>query len=210
MSPPPRPLRRAPTSRAIRRIAVFAEGEKTEPGYLTHWHRAYRDRVQVDIKGGLGTPMTVVDHAVCQKRHESREAKRGRGRASDEYWCVFDTDQHPNVGLAINKAQTNGINVALSNPCIELWFILHFQDQTAHIERSDAQAVSKELLKCGKILDYAALEKLTEWFSEAKIRAMNLDNKHRGDGRAAGSNPSSGMWKLIDQVTGEASGSTGV
>lgn len=207
---PPRRLERASPGIAPRQIAVFAEGSKTEPDYLAHWHRAHRDRVQVVVDGGLGAPVTVVDRAADQKHQEAREARRGRGRASDEYWCVFDVDQHPNVGQAIEKALANGISVAMSNPCIELWFILHFQDQTAHIERSDAQAVSKELLKCGKILDNAALEALEERFTEARIRAVALDAKHLGDDRAAGSNPSSGMWRLIDQISGEAAGSTGV
>ena len=60
--------------------------------------------------------MTVVDQAVEQKRHEAREARRGRGRASDEYWCVFDVDQHPNLERAVEKALANGIGVAVSNP----------------------------------------------------------------------------------------------
>ena len=103
---------------------------------------------------------------------------------------------------AIDKALANGISVAMSNPCIELWFILHFQDQSAHIERGDAQAASKELLRCDKVLDGTALNELMERFPEAKVRAVALDNKHLGDDRAAGSNPSSGMWRLIDRITG--------
>lgn len=209
MARPPRPLKRRSADKPIRRIAVFAEGEKTEPGYLTHWHRAHRNRVHVDISGGLGAPMTVVDRATQQKHYEAREARRGRGRASDEYWCVFDVDRHPNVDAAIEKALANGISVAMSNPCIELWFILHFQDQTAHIERSDAQAVSKELLKCDKVLDSAALSELVERFPEAKVRAVTLDNKHLGDDRVAGSNPSSGMWRLIDRITALSSTDAG-
>ena len=197
----PRPLGRTTPDSAPRRIAVFAEGSKTEPGYLEYWHRIHRDRVQVVIERGLGAPVMVVDRAADKKRQEAKEAKRGRGRASDEYWCVFDVDQHPNVGPAIEKALANDISVAMSNPCIELWFILHFQDQTAHIEGSDAQAVSKRLLKCGKVLDNTALEDLEERFSRAKVRALALDDKHSGDGRAAGSNPSSGMWSLIDRIT---------
>lgn len=200
---PPRPLKRRPAARAVRRIAVFAEGEKTEPGYLTHWHRAYRDRVQLDISGGLGAPMTVVDRAVEQQRRETAAARRGRGRASDEYWCVFDVDQHPNVGAAVQKATANGIGVAVSNPCVEFWFILHFQDQNAHIERHAAQAVSKQFLRCGKILDERALRMLTEGFPQAKTRAKALDAKHLGDGRPARSNPSTGMWMLVDRITDE-------
>ena len=198
----PRSLGRATPGSAPRQIVVFAEGSKTEPDYLAYWHRANRGRVQVVIDGGLGAPMTVVDRAADQKRQEAKEAGRGRGRASDEYWCVFDVDQHPNVGQAIDKALANGISVAMSNPCIELWFILHFQDQSAHIERSDAQTVAKELLRCDKVLDGAALNELMERFPEAKVRAVALDNKHLGDDRAAGSNPSSGMWRLIDRITG--------
>ena len=60
--------------------------------------------------------MTVVGRAVDQKRSEASEAKRGRGRASDEYWCVIDVDQHANLGPAVEKAITNGISVAVSNP----------------------------------------------------------------------------------------------
>lgn len=198
-----RPLKRRPSGPAIHRIAVFAEGEKTEPGYLTHWHRAHRDRIQVNISGGLGAPVTVVDHAIKQMRHEAREAKRGRGRASDEYWCVFDVDQHPNVGAAVQKAMANGIGVAVSNPCVELWFILHFQDQSAHIERDAAQTLSKQWLECGKVLSERALTLLTEGHPAARGRAEALDAKHLGDGRPPRSNPSSGMWRLIDRITGE-------
>ena len=202
----PQPLKRRPSGPAIRRIAVFAEGEKTEPGYLTHWHRAHRDHVHVKTSGGLGAPMTVVNRAVQQKRQEARDAKRGRGRASDEYWCVFDVDQHPNIGAAVQKAVDNGIGVAVSNPCVELWFILHFQDQSAHIERDAAQTISEQLLKCGKVLNERALQMLDETFTDARARAKSLDDKHAGDGRPPRSNPSSGMWRLIDRITGESVG----
>ena len=106
------------------------------------------------------------------------------------------------MGPAIEKAQANDISVAVSNPCIELWFVLHFRDQNAHIERGDAQTISTNLLKCNKILDEPALRMLEEKFPAAKVRAKALDAKHLGDDRAARSNPSSGMWMLIDRITG--------
>ncbi len=187
---------------APRQIAIFTEGSKTEPAYFNYWYRAYRDRINVIIYDGLGAPMTVVKKAVEQKRHEAREARRRRGKASDEYWCVFDVDQHPNVSHAIDRALANGIDVSVSNPCIELWFILHFQTQTAHIERHDAQSASRGHLNCGKVLTEAALNELIERFPKAKERALALDSKHLGDGRKKGSNPSSEIWRLIDQMKG--------
>ena len=203
---PPRPLGRASPGDAPRRIAVFTEGKKTEPDYITYWSRAHREQVQVPIWRDLGAPMTVVDRAVKQKRSEAREARRGRGRASDEYWCVIDVDQHPNLGPAVEKAIANGISVAVSNPCVELWFILHFQDQTAEIDRKRAQAISKKLLKCDKVLDERALQALDDGFPEAKARAKTLDDMHFGNGRPARSNPSSGVWQLVDRITGQAPG----
>jgi len=206
---PPRPLGRASPGDAPRRIAVFTEGEKTEPDYITYWSRVHRERVQVPIWHDLGAPMTVVTRAVEQKRDEDKEAKRGRGRASDEYWCVIDVDQHPNLGPAVEKAIANGIRVAVSNPCIELWFILHFQDQAAEIDRRRAQAISKKLLKCDKVLDKRALQMLADKYPEAKARAVRLDAMHMGDGRPARSNPSSGVWRLIDRITGDVTSIAG-
>ena len=113
--------------------------------------------------------MTVVDRAVEKKRDEAKEARRGRGRASDEYWCVIDVDQHPKLGPAVEKAIANDIGVAVSNPCVELWFILHFQDQAAEIDRKRAQAISKELLKCDKVLDERALQALDERFPAPRL-----------------------------------------
>ena len=65
-------------------------------------------------------------------------------------------------------AKDNRIEVVLSNPCIELWFILHFRDQKARIERRQAKSDAKEFLKCGKSLTSEALNKLQERFDQAR------------------------------------------
>ena len=89
---------------------------------------------------------------------------------------------------------------------MELWFILHFQDQAAEIDRKRAQAISEKLLKCNKVLDERALQALADGFPEAKARAKALDAMHFGDGRPARSNPGSGVWRLVDRITGQAPG----
>lgn len=147
-----------------------------------------------------GAPLSLVDRAADAKRGEAREERRGHGRAHDEVWCVFDRDQHPNLPEALDKAAANGIGVVLSNPCIELWFVLHFADQAAHIERGDAQRLSRQLLGCDKVLTGPALAALSARYADAKQRAQQLDAKHAGDGSPARSNPSSNMWELIDRI----------
>lgn len=181
---------------------MFAEGERTEDGYLVHWRRAYRDTVLVTIGDFHGAPLSLVDRAVDAKRAEARDAARGRGRAHDEVWCIFDRDEHPNIPEALDKAAANGVGVVLSNPCIELWFVLHFADQTAHLERGDAQRLSRELLQCDKVLTGAALAALADQYGDAKQRAQLLDQKHVDDGSPRYSNPSSNMWELVDRIRG--------
>jgi hypothetical protein len=144
--------------------------------------------------------MTLVDYAIQAKREAQREERRGHGAAWDEIWCVFDVDSHPNLNLAIAKAEASGIRVAVSNPCIELWFILHFEGQTAYIDRRGAQRRARELLGCEKGLSDAALEALGEQYDRAKARAVELDAKHAGDGSPPRSNPSSGVWRFVDRI----------
>jgi hypothetical protein len=195
------PLRRRVTGTAIRKeLLVFVEGLQTEEVYLVGWHRRHRDSVQVTIDEFRGGPLQLVERAVAAKRAELRDAKRNRGRPHDQIWCVFDRDEHPNFAMAMDLARRNDVSVAVSNPCLELWFLLHFQDQTGFIHRHDAQRQAEDHLRCTKVLTPDALAALAEHYDEAKGRAIRLDEKHHGDNSPPGSNPSSGMWKLVDEI----------
>jgi hypothetical protein len=113
---------------------------------------------------------------------------------------MFDRDDHPNFARAIDLANRHQINLAISNPCIELWFILHFEDRTAYLDRYAAQHRAAELLGCSKFLSEPALIALADGYEEARRRATKLGEKHAGDGSPLGSNPSSGVWRLIDVI----------
>jgi hypothetical protein len=179
---------------------VLVEGTKTEDGYLLPLRRDLRDSVIINIDARGGSPLTLVERAVTAKQAADRESSRGRGRAYDAVWCIFDRDIHPNVPEALALASEHGVHIAMSNPCIELWFILHFEDQTAAIDRHAAQRRSAELLVCTKNLTAAATSRLYELYDDARSRAQALDRKHLGDGSPERSNPSSDVWRLIDHA----------
>lgn len=194
------PRRRTVAVQPRRQLLVFVEGERTEDGYFKFWWRRHRDKVIVSIDGRHGTPMTLVELAVARKEQEQRDERRGRGPAHDEVWCVFDVDTHPHLNDAILLAKRHSIGIAVSNPCFELWFILHYEDRTAHIDGRQARARSAELLGCKKTLTDTALEVLATRYEDAVRRAKALDKKHRGDGSQPRSNPSSEAWKLVDRI----------
>lgn len=197
-----RPARRVTRDAVRHELLVFVEGRRTEEHYIVHWHRKHRENVLVTVDPFRGGPRQLIDRAVEAKKRGDRDARRRRGRPYDEIWCFFDVDEHHAIDEVEVVAAAHGIKLAVSNPCLELWFILHFQDQTAHIDRHSAQSRSEALLSCSKCLSESALDALESGHDDATSRAQKLDFKHHGDGSPPRSNPSSGAWELVDSIRG--------
>jgi hypothetical protein len=124
-------LRRRPARFDPRpRILILCEGKVTEPSYFRDFQHQEKNRlvdVVIDDEGGV--PKTLVERAVARRKEAEREARLQKDKylRYDEVWCVFDIDSHPNLPDARQQARANGIELAISNPCFELWLLLHFQ-----------------------------------------------------------------------------------
>jgi len=179
---------------------VFCEGERTEPEYLDALKRqpSVRDVAAVDLRVETGhggsVPRTLVAMATeAHSRAIDEEAE------IDEFWCVFDVEwprNHPGLGGAVQQARVNGIKLAVSHPCFELWLILHFQDHTAWLDNNQARRLRRQLDGSGdKGLDAAKYMPLA---ADAARRAADLDRRHLYDGTVfPQDNPSSGMHRLL-------------
>lgn len=179
-------------------IRVLTEGEVTERQYL---RLICQDSVKLQFGKSKSTPIQLVEEA---KRDQSNDrGRRNVNRSFDEVWCIFDRDDHHRFDEAIRVAEKAGIRTAVSNPCFELWLLLHVQQQTAYISASMAQTLANELnLADGKNLATAGLEILKEKYEEAKRRALELDNMHQRNESPLGSNPSSAVWRIADRLLG--------
>ena len=129
-----------------RRLQRRSEQQETctEPEYLGDLrNRARSPLVQIEIDAAGGTPKTIVERAASRKKESQRLARKREDSSLrfDEVWCVFDVDQHPNFAEAKDQARDNGIRLAVSNPCFELWLLLHFTDHRAYIERLNSVTV---------------------------------------------------------------------
>lgn len=145
-------LKRNPATVKPNKIyCVVCEGEVTEPTYLRHIAKERRAHIALVIPDEHGGPLTVVKHAVACKTRVEEEAKRTGDRTNsyDEVWAVFDVDEHKAKGggsavpAARELAKAHDVLVAVSNPCFELWLLLHFRDQNAHIHRHEVAACVK-------------------------------------------------------------------
>jgi len=182
------------------RVLICCEGRVTEPSYINGLKSALRIRlVHIEVGPAGSNPKTLVDHAVEKKQQAERDARREKddNLRYDEVWCVFDVDVHEHIPEAKQKAGANRINLAISNPCFELWLLLHFQDQRAHIERHQAQSACREHMP-----EYdreVPFELVFPHYRLAVERAVELDHWQETRG-CAGENPSTGVHLLTEQI----------
>jgi len=179
---------------------VLSEGSVTEPEYLDGFVQfAKNSRVDVEVVGGVGMPKTIVESAKVRKRQSEKRAIRERddNLRYDQVWCVFDIDDHPNVPDAKQMARDNGIQLAISNPCIEIWLWLHFADQPGMRHRHDLQ---KMMMRHMPGYDkHVVFRDLEDGYFDAVRRASRLEEDAERD-NDDGRNPLTGFWRLTETI----------
>ena len=124
-------LRRRLPSRTHNKIElIVCEGSKTEPAYFEALKRRFRlYAVQIDvISPSESEPNAVVERAIT-KRKEMEED----GIPCEKLWCVVDVEIPPHSTLDEaweTASKTDKLELILTNPCIEYWFLLHFKKHT--------------------------------------------------------------------------------
>jgi hypothetical protein len=186
-------------------IRVYSEGQSTEPEYIDAFKRlpelAEAVAIDISIERTGASPMTLVEMA-C-------EARRRSELDVDHFWCVFDVESpmpHPNLDRARQMARDNGVNLAVSNPCFEVWLILHLEDQNAYMTTAEAVHRRKELDGANdKHLDSTLYMPRRH---DAAARAARLKLKHAGDGSSfPQDNPSSSFADFVNLVEARAAAS---
>lgn len=187
---------------AALRIVIFCEGKKTEPDYFDAFAKDHGNgRVEIVYEKAAGVPLTLVRKAVQRKKEIAQKAKKQIVGSSDSVWAVFDRDEHPNVDQARAQARDNDVFVGFSNPCFELWPLLHFADHGACDSRHEVQKKLKQRMPNydhddGASIDY---EQIKDAYSQARARAER-GLKAREDEKEPHGNPSTDVYKLLDMI----------
>lgn len=155
--------------------------------------------MKIEILDKHGVPMTLVKAAKKAREIALKDAKTQNddNLAFDEVWCLFDVDEHPRVNEARQMARDNDINVAVSNPCFELWLLLHFRDSPGAQDRHAIQRMLKVHLPTFN--KHVEFEALTGKYPEAKRRADSLQRQADADGEPT-RNPTTGVYRLTSAI----------
>ncbi|MFF9057435.1 RloB family protein [Streptomyces sp. NPDC014882] len=135
-------------------------------------------------------PVSVVRHAAGE-----------RARTSDHYdhtWCVLDVDDFAHLDEALRLARAERIDIALSNPCFELWLLLHFRAHSVPSTVSDRlnDIFFPHHRGYSKAADRFTFDLYRETWPQAVERARALAKPGEEHKR----NPSSGMWRLVREI----------
>ncbi len=125
--------RAKPTRSPKRRFIIYCEGKNTEPGYFKALERSLKTAI-VDVSiEPTGAPKTIASRAVARAKSEllargSRRKPENSFELGDQVWAVFDRDEHDSFDAAVEHCVRHGVGVGRSNPCFEVWLILHEED----------------------------------------------------------------------------------
>lgn len=185
-------------------LHIVCEGINTEPRYFSDCVEHYAaGLVQLEIIPGAGVPDTLVRKAI-EVREELLRKKR---RSPDSFaacfrvWAVFDRDEHPLVEESIALAIENKIDVAFSDPCFEVWPILHLQNYGAQDGRHEVQRRLSELMPTyehdrGAIIDFVTIK---DELQTAYERASRLNEERKNENCPHGC-PSTTVGDLVLKI----------
>lgn len=163
-------------------LLIVSQGEVTEKEYFKKLRREIRT-VEITVNEKSKDPRNIIDHTLNFIKYGSKDF--------DTIWCVVDVDntKKDNFSSARAVAQKNGINIIISDPCFELWALLHRQNVCDPILTIDAQARFKFYFPdYVKKLPY---DHLVECRPKAISRAKALPK---------GKNPSTDVYRLVEKI----------
>lgn len=187
-----------------RPVLIVCEGEKTEAIYFQALRRYYRLRtVDVTVHAEGGGPLEVVRRAIALFEERKRSWKRTRAEPPyEEIWCVFDreaSNEPHGFRDALQLAANHKIQLAISNPSFEYWYLLHFVETSRPFQ--DARDVERELCSAHYIPNY---QKNKDYFAvlrdrtnEAHDRAERLYVRHPDRESDPYPNPSTLVYQLV-------------
>ncbi len=130
-----------PTKRRKAVIIIATEGKnKTEKTYFQEFNGSDKRYIIVFARGNNTDPVNIVKDAITTAHDIDIEPIDG-----DQIYAVFDIDYGKlgQIKDARELAQEQNVHLVLSNPCFEVWLLLHFRYSTR--EYGNNAEVIKEL-----------------------------------------------------------------
>ena len=124
----------------------------------------------------------------------------------DKAYCIFDADMKPEKNIqieaAIKLAKDNNIIPIVSAPCVELWFLLHYEYTTAMISSDDVierlkRHYPKYEKNCNIYLDIK--DKINTAIENSK-KLEKYQKQNSKKLQTVEANPYTEMYKIVEEL----------
>lgn len=187
-------------------ILIICEG-LTEYNYFNEMRRALRGKgINILLEKPQGSaPINIVDFALeyCEKND-----------GVDDVFCVFDRDEHTTFQTALDKinnyksptfAKSKPLfNAIISNPCFEIWLLIHFKYTTKSYSKNGSKSSStnvyNDLLKVFPGYSKTMMNLFSQLNSQLTTALENAKKLSTYNVQTDTINPSTNMHELIDFI----------
>ena len=195
---------------------IVCDGKKTEPIYFRQMKMQQRHKpIKIEIvKGAAGQSY---DALIKEAERAVNEYVLETDSSKYTVWCVSDVDVDHNTPGSISAKNTQlkkyetdakrrGFKIVLSNPCFELWYLLHFDYSTGIMQNYNAVldklSISAYLPNYKKNSDVYNM--LADKQTTATDNAKKLHRYHKSQGKIdfmnVSANPYTNVWKLVEFI----------
>jgi hypothetical protein len=168
------------TRKRFDKVLVVTEG-KTEELYLDCFKWRFRYEA-LDIENSSETsPGQLLESAITFWRKSKSQSKKAKDSSYfslpyDSVWIAFDRNGNTleQIDSTTREAQRQNINVAFSQPCFEIWLLLHFAYSTREFD------ACKEVMAALKQHDktYSKTGNFEEYMPKIKTAIDNSKKLH--------------------------------
>ncbi|MFB9542320.1 RloB family protein [Micromonospora sagamiensis] len=163
-------------------MLVVTNGESTERAYLEGLRQKLSEQYRLVVAVEKGSPVDAVRGA----------ARRRDDNDVDHAYVVCDVDQYP-TAEPTSEARRLGVTLLWSNPCFEVWLILHHADCTKYLENAGKAADLLRVHVKGWSKTRLEFDAFREGIEAAVDRARKL-------GEPPAANPSTAVWRLVEAL----------
>ena len=181
---------------------IITDTKETEGNYIT----GLKNTLPKSLQGRL-----IIKVIEDQRTQDLIKVCKEKAASNPQYaklWIMFDRDEVKDFDDIINNANRQGINVAWSNCCLEVWFEAYFQNMT-HCDTSEkcwkqfAKLFKQKTGKGYKKANTDIYNLLKEYVDEEKAidRARHRHNEFKENvNKASEMNPCSTVYLLVDEI----------
>jgi hypothetical protein len=159
---------------------VFCEGE-SEEAYISFIRSSRRISIQIKAK--------VAKNKINQK-YINRNLRPTTDPAKDKLFLLYDIDT---PGMLVKLQIIKDAILLVSNPCFELWYILHTSNHTAEV--TSQQCVEKLDRICKDYRKGYICGKLRQELTTGEEKAIARSKKH-----TLYTNPSTSVYLLLEEL----------